>query len=76
MPSFDVCLFLYPGRDSGDWIEGCREIEIYARTALSYGLTDVELQEDIAMHWPDAGRRVEVLTGADNTVCIYLIARE
>lgn len=76
MPNFDVCLFLCPGKEAENWRASAHAIDSYARAARGCGLTDAELQEDIESFWPDPGRSVEVVTGADATVCIYLVARD
>lgn len=74
MQDFDVCLFLCPGEDPAAWTQRCAEIEAYARAARSCGLSDRELQDDILAFWPLADMTVEVSTGLDRTVCIYLVA--
>lgn len=74
MQDFDVCLFLCPGEDPAGWSQRCAEIEAYVRAARCCGLSDGELQDDILAFWPLAGIKVEVATGLDRTVCIYLVA--
>jgi hypothetical protein len=74
MQDFEVCLFLCPGEDAVGWGERCAAIETYARGARACGLSDLELQEDIMAFWPTHGMNVEVTTGLDRTICIYLIA--
>ena len=75
MQDFDVCLFLCPGEDPSGWARPCAEIEAYARAARACGLTDAELQDDILAFWPLAGMQVEVTTGFDRMLCIYLLAQ-
>lgn len=73
MRDFDVCLFLCPGDNASGWSDRCAEIEAYARAARACGLTDAELEDDILAFWPLPGLTVEVTTGLDRTVCIYLV---
>ena len=75
MLRFEVCLFVCPGEGTESWLESCRAIDAYARAARACGLTDEELQRDILDFWPEPGRSVEVVTGADATICIYLVAQ-